>query len=390
MVVERARDVIKAINEYITKVEDSTTGDWDSFEKFTVAIEPLEDILFTLLAFTEDEKARYLASTGSIDDCISSAENWASNREGLSTALDGFDTRQEFVGLFDEPNTDSRKREHEEAQSHDDVTLLQEIRTTVKNFISEEPDRFPSYVREAETSLDRLQTKVINGSPADWLTVITVQTSMLVEGVLEMVKVADLGTDILNHLKSKSVWKAALELIQDLEGTDETQSALPRSAEMKYHAFVETLKKLGSLALPGSYVDLMKQAGRIRRPFQAQAFALVSLCRFLADKFSSIGESVVTIENVNALEEAFDSSLVALQAATRAVTELKAFDLTNLRNHDAVDAFGQAAAHIHESFKSFNLDGEWTRKQSELTTAFNKDKDRMAKLNAMLTRVSHT
>jgi len=123
--------------------------------------------LFTLLAFTEDEKARYLASTGSIDDCISSAENWASNREGLSTALDGFDTRQEFVGLFDEPNTDSRKREHEEAQSHDDVTLLQEIRTTVKNFISEDPDRFPSYVREAETSLDRLQTKVINGSPAD-------------------------------------------------------------------------------------------------------------------------------------------------------------------------------------------------------------------------------
>jgi len=219
-----------------------------------------------------------------------------------------------------------------------------------------------------------------------WLTVVTVQTSMLVEGVLEMVKVADLGTDILNHLKSKSVWKAALELIQDLEGTDETQSALPRSAEMKYHAFVETLKKLGSLALPGSYVDLMKQAGRIRRPFQARAFALVSLCRFLADKFSSIGESVVTIENVNALEEAFDSSLVALQAATRAVTELKAFDLTNLRNHDAVDAFGQAAAHIHESFKSFNLDGEWTRKQSELTTAFNKDKDRMAKLNAMLTR----
>lgn len=43
MVVDRARDVIKAINEYITKVEGSTTGDWDSFEKFTVAIEPLEE-----------------------------------------------------------------------------------------------------------------------------------------------------------------------------------------------------------------------------------------------------------------------------------------------------------------------------------------------------------
>ena len=43
MVVDRARDIVKAINEYIVKVESSTTGDWDSFEKFTTAIEPLEE-----------------------------------------------------------------------------------------------------------------------------------------------------------------------------------------------------------------------------------------------------------------------------------------------------------------------------------------------------------
>jgi len=54
-------------------------------------------ILFKLLAFTEDEKARYFASTASIDECISSAESWASNREELSRALEGFDTRQELV-----------------------------------------------------------------------------------------------------------------------------------------------------------------------------------------------------------------------------------------------------------------------------------------------------
>jgi hypothetical protein len=47
----------------------------------------------------------------------------------------------------------------------------------------------------------------------------------------------------------------------------------------------------------------MKQAGRIRRPFQAQAFALVTLCRFLVDKFNAIGDSAVTVENVNSLEE---------------------------------------------------------------------------------------
>jgi hypothetical protein len=43
MVVERARDIVTAINDYIAKVENSVDGDWDSFEKFTVAIEPLEE-----------------------------------------------------------------------------------------------------------------------------------------------------------------------------------------------------------------------------------------------------------------------------------------------------------------------------------------------------------
>jgi hypothetical protein len=43
MVAERARDIVKAINECITNVEDSATGDWASYDKFSEAIEPLEE-----------------------------------------------------------------------------------------------------------------------------------------------------------------------------------------------------------------------------------------------------------------------------------------------------------------------------------------------------------
>jgi len=203
---------------------------------------------------------------------------------------------------------------------------------------------------------------------------------------VEIVKVASLDADILSHLRSKAVWKAALELVDVLEGIDENQPDLSQSAQNKYNAFVETLKKPGKFPLPGSYVDLMKQAGHIRRPFQAQAFALVMLCRYLADRFNDIGDSAVTIDNFNTLEGAFDKTLDALQAATRAVIQLKTFDLTNFRSHETVETFGQAEALIRESFKSFNLDAEWTQKQSELTAAFKKDKERMAKLNNMLSR----
>ena len=43
MVTERARDIVKAINECIINVENSATGDWESYEKFSEAIEPLEE-----------------------------------------------------------------------------------------------------------------------------------------------------------------------------------------------------------------------------------------------------------------------------------------------------------------------------------------------------------
>ena len=90
--------------------------------------------------------------------------------------------------------------------------------------------RFPPYVRNVETSLDTLQTAVIDGSTPEvmctshedyfvltyrtqWFTVITIQTSMLVEGVVEMVKAATLDTEVLNHLKSRPVWTAAKEYV---------------------------------------------------------------------------------------------------------------------------------------------------------------------------------
>ncbi len=43
MVAERARDIVNAINECIINVENSETGDWTSYDKFSEAIEPLEE-----------------------------------------------------------------------------------------------------------------------------------------------------------------------------------------------------------------------------------------------------------------------------------------------------------------------------------------------------------
>jgi hypothetical protein len=47
----------------------------------------------------------------------------------------------------------------------------------------------------------------------------------------------------------------------------------------------------------------MKQAGNIRRPYFAQAVAVISLCRFLASHYENLTKEERTAINVEPLEE---------------------------------------------------------------------------------------
>ena len=100
------------------------------------------------------------------------------------------------------------------------------------------------------------------------------------------------------------------------------QWTLSDSAQTKYDAFVEKLQvrrgvplfeqisylplqNTGTVVLLKPYIKLLKEASRIRWPFQARAFALVALCSHLSRKLRELQatSSVVTVEVANALEE---------------------------------------------------------------------------------------
>src|SRR6266699_529625 len=122
------------------------------------------------------------------------------------------------------PDTQTRESDHQEAQFHDDKTLLEEMRTQIKDILKDPKEyvsmcrglflvidlvhRFPTYVNDIKTPLDELQNAVISDSSrapavsayphkslpvltyrAQWLMVLSIQTSMLIQGVLEIVKV---------------------------------------------------------------------------------------------------------------------------------------------------------------------------------------------------------
>ncbi len=57
----------------------------------------------------------------------------------------------------------------------------------------------------------------------------------------------------------------------------------------------------------------MKQAGNIRRPYFAQAVAVISLCRFLARHYESLTKEERTAINVEPLEECVVNDLNVLR-----------------------------------------------------------------------------
>jgi len=72
------------------------------------------------------------------------------------------------------------------------------------------------------------------------------------------------------------------------------------------------LQTIPDAPLPASYTQLMKQAGNIRRPYYAQAVAVISLCRFLARHYESLTKEQRTATNVEPLEECVAASLEEL------------------------------------------------------------------------------
>jgi len=129
-------------------------------------------------------------------------------------------------------------------------------------------------------------------------------------------------------------------------------------------------------------MELLKLAGKIRRPFHFQAIALIQLCRFLAAEFEK--ESHHTAQNAVALEEACNLTLRALKEIVDTVTELNIFDTTDLEYHPAFRALAIAQHRIKLSFSAFGLD-DWSGKEQLILDAVERDKERIEEVNRALT-----
>jgi hypothetical protein len=108
--VDRARSVCDIINALIQKVDEE--DDWDSYDKFTEAVDLLEEyvhrphrfirplmfprLLLASTAIAQDEAQRHFGGDRDLDACIASATLWESNRERLRESLRSFRTKPEI------------------------------------------------------------------------------------------------------------------------------------------------------------------------------------------------------------------------------------------------------------------------------------------------------
>ena len=116
----------------------------------------------------------------------------------------------------------------------------------------------------------------------------------------------------------------------------------------------------------------MKQAGNIRRPYFAQAVAVISLCRYLARHYESLTKEQRTGTKVEPLEEyavnpfrpscradyftrACRESLAALQIAAASVPTFKNLDMNAPEDARVSDALVAARKKIQGCFDHFGV-----------------------------------
>ncbi|KAI0056747.1 hypothetical protein BV25DRAFT_1842149 [Artomyces pyxidatus] len=374
--VDRTRYICNVINSLIEAVDDDET--WDTYDRFTAAVDPLEQLLYKLIEISEEEAQRYLPSSRSVDDAIVFTENWEVNRRELRAALSKLYDSKVFKDLSTDPDPAAfTEEEVAESAKYDDTSYFTELRGFIENHAALDTlgGSVQNLLRDINGRLRELQTLLLDTSSEE-LTVIAIKSTMLIHGALSISADQLARQEQRDHLKSEPVWQAAAALFLHLCQSDLASfSAL----EQEYDAFVRLLRSFPTFALPDSYTQLMRLAGRIRRPFFAQALALVSLCRLLAAQFEE--EDTRTIANAAPMREACDAALAALHSAVSAATDTRIVDVDDLETGAAASAFEAAEAKIEACFAQLERESLWSQHAQQLSEAREKDRAGMTHMN---------
>ncbi|KAH9019985.1 hypothetical protein EDB85DRAFT_543216 [Lactarius pseudohatsudake] len=396
--VDKTRSSCQAINSLIREVDEN--DDWDSYDKFTEAVDLLEELLLNSATVTQDEVQRHFGGDKDVETCIASASIWEANRERLRNSLNSVRAKSEIGKLLhnsDEETESAEAGSHDteeeteivEAGKHDDASFLLELYQSIKShsFRERAEGPVPQLIELVNDRLADLYTLAQSEVLDDVLAIFTIKAAMLVSGVMDISVDSRANKDRTHHLKRESVWDAIHKLLNYLyditEGAHESVPSVPEIEE-KFDAFLQILQTIPEAPLPAAYTQLMKQAGKIRRPYHAQALALISLCRFLARHYEGLTEAEHTATNIEPFEDTCRETLSALQVAVASESALRGFDFDAPENAHVVNAFAAARTTIRNCFEHFGMTSHWAHYERIFLQAVEKDRSRTVQLNELL------
>ncbi|CAE6511206.1 unnamed protein product [Rhizoctonia solani] len=350
--IEYARDLYDEINARILIAEES--GSWEHYDAYYSAIDPLEEVLLTIVEITEIERDEYLVVSPlppldqPVDVWIKKfISDWQTNRTKIRESFQDLRTREELKGFITPPDD---QNEIEDAKAHDDRTLLQnllrEIGDNESKVASDVPDRGKSENAEMVKKVkEGLQSALdyLKGTPkkklGDDLGVLAIKSGMITYGVTEVMKKDEIKQhpEVYDRLYGTTIWKAAQKqvyfiwLATNIHDNLKENNDAPNLAGLDqiYGELEAALTGEVQALMPETYLKLFPLVGKIGRAYHAQSLFLASLCHKIATEY----QKRKIYEAHDALEKALTKTIEAFMTAG----ELNNKPLTNGTNTDQTE-----------------------------------------------------
>ncbi|KAF7982745.1 hypothetical protein HWV62_26628 [Athelia sp. TMB] len=372
-----ARDLCKEIHKLAKQVDEAEAlDDWVAYDKYTAAIDPLEQLLFKIVDWVAKESGLFLNNTSTIAEAIEFIATWEKARVELvklktieSKELQSIKPASSFSDA--------------ELQRHDDRCLVSALcdeisatafvgplLTSSQKLLLTQPPTLIAQLKEIAGAIpSKLSPKTDEPS-----TTLTVKCTMIVQGVVHLTG-STTEADTKAALNDRPVWTKACAMFKKLSDhlADSTKAPIAQAQQL-YDDFLNFLQHL-VVEIPSEYLDIRRSVKNVMRPYHARTLALASQCRKLVGHFSADKKPA----DLPALAEALKAAMAALEAAAQAmnVVSLITFEDKDIEGTPAAKAFSTAEEKVETCYKAYNPRiklGDWTAEAAGMATALSKDK----------------
>ncbi|KZP02938.1 hypothetical protein FIBSPDRAFT_1055553 [Athelia psychrophila] len=292
-----ARELCKQIHTLAKEVDDSDDlDDSGAYEKYTKAIEPLEQLLFKIVDWVAQESDQFLNKADTIEEAIECIAVWEKARMDLWELKYSEAAEMDLQAIkLASASSDA------DLQTHDDRCLIsalcEEISTnpifngpelsSVERRLSPLPALLAVQLKtEAGTLPSKLSTTTKEASLIAASMTLAVKCAMIVQGAVFLTENAtDSDTKTLLRVNRK-IWEKAVALFKDLSTHLTTDTPQLLAIQVAYDEFLEFLNFKLDVEIPTEYLDIRRTVRKVKRPYHARTLALETQCRKLVGHFS--------------------------------------------------------------------------------------------------------